>query len=411
MSIKNILFSLVRKLITKLSARDEKKASALSDLFSPLCCQNMGLNMTDKSQFKVLIAYTNLNHIDLDDIKHANVLQNIQMISYFLKKGFCVDACDCTDQLSLELVTKRKYDIIIGQGKIYKKACESCRDGKTKKILYVTESFPPVVERKYDERTAYFKERHPELSCRLSPVRSGFFDEDMFSLSDCAIVMSSRHNIEAMRPYVKSIYQINANIIQNQFFRFDEEERLKCIKAYRRNFLWFGSRGLVHKGGDIVIDSFRLLPDCSVDFYAYGFDASEKKLFRKLKAENTNDCGMINVQGAEFIRSVVDRHCFIIMPSCSEGMNTSVATCMAHGIIPIVTKECGFEHCEHIILLEDYKVETICKCVKAVLAMSDEEVLRMSKGAYRYAQKLFSLENFDKSFRKIMDQIIDENIA
>ena len=117
--------------------------------------------------------------------------------------------------------------------------------------------------------------------------------------------------------------------------------------------------------------------------------------------------GFINVQCQDFIENVAKKHSFLLFPSCSEGMSTAVATCMAHGLIPIVTKECGYEPCEFIIELSDDRVETIKTAVLKVLSMSDDEVLQLRRGAYSYAREHFSLRAFDVSFRKIMKEILN----
>lgn len=382
------------------------------NVFSLRCQLNVNLDLCNPKQKRILFCYLDLRRYIPCDTIHANYQQAVQMLKCFIEMGFCVDVCFLNDYKTSQYILDynkkcNSYDIIIGHGSLYKKACKLECNKNTLKILFVTENFPLVVEKKYEERAKYLKQRHPKLDISCSPARRGYFDEEIFTISDYAIVMSSLYNIEPMKNYVHKIYQINSNIIFNKQFTFDKSTRLEAIKNTKKTFLWFGSCGLVHKGVDILLDTFRELPDLDINFY--GLSDSEISIFNKLKSKNTNDCGRINVQTQAFIDNVVYKHCFLIMPSCSEGMNTSVATCMAHGIIPIVTKETGFEPCEYIIELKDYKIETLKECINNILAMSDEEILRMSEGAYNYAQENFCLEKFDKSFRKIMKEIVTDN--
>ena len=97
----------------------------------------------------------------------------------------------------------------------------------------------------------------------------------------------------------------------------------------------------------------------------------------------------------------------MILDSCSEGMSTAVSTCMAHGIIPIVSMECGFNEAPCIIQLEDNSVEGVKAAIQRACDMSDEEVLAMRKDCYEYARNQFSLEHFDHVFYEELNKILN----
>lgn len=373
----------------------------LSEFFGGKCVSNINMDILNPNQKRVLICYLEVHNIEVNRVMHANVLQAMVMIKFFIDFGFCVDVCDCQNELAPIITKDRRYDIIIGQGNNFKTACIFHKESH--KILYVTESLPSSVQRNYQVRKEYFEKRHPSIDIISSPARSGFFDDEMFTMADSAIVMSSLYNIEPMRKCIDNIYPINCNTLINGKFIFDEAKCRYLLASIKKRFLWFGSKGFIHKGCDIVLDVFREMSEFTIDFY--GLDRKEKKIFNQLKSANTNDCGFINVQSKEFVDEVVYKHCFLIFPSCAEGMCTSVATCMAHGIIPIVTKETGFDPCEWIIELRDYKKETIIKAIYDVVNMSDDEIIRLKKGCIKYALQNFSIGHFDKEFRNIMAQI------
>ncbi len=407
--MRNVLKSIIYRFI-----KNPAVSLKCDNVFSLKCQLNVNLDLCNPNQKRLLFCYLDLRRYLPKETKHANFQQAVQMLKCFIDMGYCVDVCYLDDYKTTQYILNsctndRGYNVIVGQGNLYKKACKLECNRNALKILFVTENFPLVVEKKYAERAEYLKQRHPKLDINCSPARRGYFDEEIFTISDYAVIMSSLFNIEPMRAYVRKTYQINSNIIFNKQFSFEKNARLEAIKNSKKDFLWFGSFGLVHKGVDILLDTFKDMKDLSIDFY--GLASNEISIFNKLKSSNTKDCGRINVQTQHFIDNVVYKHCFMIMPSCSEGMNTSVATCMAHGIIPIVTKETGFEPCEYIIELNDYKIETLKECINKVLAMSDEEILAMSEGAYNYAQENFCLEKFDKRFRKIMNEITEDAVT
>jgi glycosyltransferase involved in cell wall biosynthesis len=202
------------------------------------------------------------------------------------------------------------------------------------------------------------------------------------------------------------LWTVNANAIVNADFQFRDEEIRARIPSTKRKFLWFGSLGLIHKGVDILMDALNVLPDCSCDFY--GVSDREKELFMHLKAGNANYCGRINVQSRRFIDEVALDHCFLVFPSCSEGMSTAVCTCMAAGIIPIVTQVSGFDPHPGIIYLEDESVEGVANAMRRALEMPDEEILRMRRTVYEYANQAFSIQHFDRQFTDIMDELLED---
>lgn len=250
-----------------------------------------------------------------------------------------------------------------------------------------------------------FHHRRPSVDYSMDVPRNGFLTDEMFRSS--AIAMQSSYNLQEMGVYFKKLYAINGNAFFNSDYQFQEETMRESVQTSKNRFLWFGSTGLIHKGVDVLVDAFREVPWCNIDFY--GLSPLELPIFNKIKAENTVDCGRINVQGEEFIQEVVNRHCFMIFPSCSEGMSTAVATCMAHGIIPVVTRECGFAEHEAILILDDWYVDSIKNKIIALGQMIDETVFNLCKAAYVYARQAFSLRHFEDSFKTIMKDIMKQN--
>lgn len=364
---------------------------------------NINLDLSNPKQHRALVCYLFLGSIDLDRVKHANYLHFNQMIRYFISRGFCIDTCFCMDNSAYNRLKNRQYDVIVGFGPAYEVFCRSM--DIPKRVLFVTENNPVVVAEKYKERIAYFKMRHPNITTKEDHVRNEYYRNAQFDLSNSIILMNSSYNAKSFYDYGSKVYTINANAIFNDCFFFEERKIATCIPKSKKNFLWFGSLGFIHKGVDIVLDAFSELPDFTIDLY--GVSKSEINLYKKLAPRNARICGYMNVMSQEFIDEVVYQHCFLIFPSCSEGMSTAVCTCMAHGIIPIVTKECGFEPHESIIELLGWQVDDIKKALIRAANMSDENILCMRKAAYEYARKAFNIKSFSDNFSKAMDEILN----
>ena len=393
-----ILFKLLELLVCRFPIVSLKICNRLCGQFQ----LNLNRDLCVK-QKKVLFCYLDVKNVDEKKVLHANFLHANQMIKCFIDLNYCVDVCRCDNRFAYEIIKNRCYDVVLGQGDIFKKICLEQKYKNSKKILFVTECYPSDVADRYEKRIKYFQKRHPSINFRNAIVRNGYFDADMFFMSDCIIAMNSNYNLNSMRMCNSNVFSINCNMILNEGFVFDECIDVDVVRECRKNFLWFGSGGFIHKGADLAIDAFKELPFCTLDFY--GINSKEQVLFDKLKCPNMTNHGFINVQSKEFIEKVVKKHSFLLFPSCSEGMSTAVATCMAHGIVPIITKECGFEPNEYMIELENDCVETIKTAVLKILSLSDYEIFSLRKGASIYAREHFSLKAFDSQFRNVIKKI------
>lgn len=393
---------MIKKILALLEGLAPQKMYKVAYFVLPKITQNIGLDITNPNQKRALICYLDIKGVNMEHVRHANLLQLNQMIHCFLIRGFCVDVCHYNETKAIEYLSDKKYNVLIGLGKVYKLMAK--RSDIPIKISFVTENNPEVVKVKYQERYNDFISRHSKSFTKGNLTRDDIFDVEQFVLSNNLILMSSLYNAESFKKYFDRIWTINANAIINNTYLFNDSEIKELIPNTKGRFLWFGSSGFIHKGIDLLLDAFKDLSDLSIDFY--GVNYMEKQLFRRLAPDNSADCGSVDVMTDEFIDKVVKGHCFVIFPSCSEGMSTAVCTCMAHGIIPLLTKESGFDPHPSIIELEDWRVDSLKQAIRKAMAMDDEEILKMRRLAYEYGQKQFSLNHFNERFGEIIDQII-----
>lgn len=359
---------------------------------------NINRDLLNPKQKRVLLIYiTNIFKTDYStEIRHPNLLHGLQMLSVLINKGYAVDVFHTKGINSLRYIQK-EYDYIIGFGPVYEKALESGIKGLP--ILLLTENDPRTVRPKYQERLLYYKERHNDNKYKLSKSRESFYTEKQVSLSKLCIGMGSSYNLQRINGLLEKLYKINVNGLNNPNFVFN---RTKASEN-RNSFVWFGSNGCIHKGLDILVDVFASIPEYQLSIY--GLPQEEFPIIRDKITSNIHYCGTIDVMSEQFLEEVVNKHCFAILPSCSEGMNTGIATCMRHGLIPIVSKETGFEPHECIIELEDFHVDYIRNKVLSLASMTDNEINLMSEEAYRYGNQEFGLESFTNRFSNIIDDI------
>lgn len=370
--------------------------------FYPKIQKNINKDLINPRQKRVLISYMPLGQIDFNNVSHAMYLHINQIIKYFIDKEYCIDICACNDINAYNEVKDNRYDILFGFGEVFKLLALT-KDIKNK-ILFITENDPSTVETLYNDRISYFKKRHPKLNYKKAISRNGFFSQELFQLATCGIAMNSDFNIRSIQNnFNQRLYKINSNAISNPSFNFKKNILDHYNTNSKYNFIWFGSDGFIHKGLDLLLDVFKQIPQCTLNIY--GLSPHEEVLYKKLKSANTINKGRINVLSEKFIQ-VITQNAFVILPSCSEGMNTGVATCMKHGMIPIVTKEAGFDSNDIIITLNDYRIETIKETIERLIKYSDLEIITMREKAYKYANSEFSLEKYTFTFSNIMNNIL-----
>lgn len=358
-------------------------------------------DLTEHQQ-RILVSFVSPLHTNFnrDALYHPLYAQVNQILKCLIELNFSIDICDYNDLFAYKELAGEEYDYVIGFGKVYKEVLLSKKAKKS--ILFVTENLPEVVEKKYKERISYFKERHPNLPIVNVP-RNDCFDMEQFILSDMAIVMSSDYNIQSMRKYIQEIYPINVNCLYNSAYTFDTSH----IKGSKRNFLWFGSQGTLHKGLDILIDAFKQLPEYTLNIY--GVPENEKRYIKPLLSKNTILHERVNVLSQDFIDKVVKQNVFVLSASCSEGMMSGIATCMIHGLIPIVTKETSYNSCSCIFEFDGYKVEDILKKIKQMDNLKIADLEKISKECQEYAKDNFLLSSFKKSMKQILPEYINQS--
>lgn len=358
------------------------------------------INKRAHKQKRVLLCYLpQCYEPHLRPISHANVLHANAMINGLIDKDCCIDVCYCNDDRSIEILKNRVYDYIIGFGRAFEDL--SRLQTTARLILLVTENDPSVVLEKYEERKKYLKIRHPKINPEKFIARTNFYRPESFHIADTAIIMNSDWNINRFKIQFKNTYPINVNGIYNSNFNIYNKLSAE-FKANR--FIWFGSSGLLHKGLDILVDAFSMCPELKLD--VYGANTEELRQLGKLPS-NVNIKGRVDVLSDTFI-DIANQNTFIISASCSEGMSTAVATCMMHGLIPIISKENGYDEHEGIIFLGDFSVESVKETIMNMSSLNQCQLQNLSRHCYDYSHTSFSLEHFEQSFFNIINDILSD---
>lgn len=394
------IYGKIKYLLRKIIGDNTNSMSISNNQPHPIFNINQTINSNQKRIAFVYIRSAWDKPIIIKDVFHPNLIHQVAMVSVLCKLGYCIDIYSCYQEKINVSKSKyaNKYDVIFGFGIQYIQLCQA--NPNAIKILFVTENAPWIVRKKYAERVLYFQDRHPEIVLKDSP-RTDFYTDEMFDISESGIAVTGSFNMSEIKQRLHNTYRIDVNGLYNPLYKYNVEKNHEITKTH---FVWFGSRGFVHKGLDILLDAFVELPQLSLDIY--GIDLCE---FSNINIpENVSVCGVINVMDENFIHNVVYKNTFVLSLSCSEGMQTGLTTCMMHGLIPVVTKECGIDDHKDIIYFDNYDVDSVISKLLSVSQMSASELKEIEKRIHENSVVDFSIESFTINFEKCFAQLIKQ---
>ncbi len=184
----------------------------------------------------------------------------------------------------------------------------------------------------------------------------------------------------------------------------------KNYESRRKNFLWLGSIGFVHKGLDLVLEAFLDMPDYHL--YICGPISEDKEFETCYEKElyntpNIHTIGWTDVSSPEF-KEILNKCIALIYPSCSEGQAGSVITCMHGGLIPLISYESGVDVHDFGVILSDCSIHTIRKTIKDISSLDADKLKQMSYRAWEFARENHTRERFSEEYRKAILTIISK---
>jgi Glycosyl transferases group 1 len=311
---------------------------------------------------------------------HSNKWECAEIAKIFNTCGYSLDAIEFDDKT---FTPRKKYDIVFDiHGNLQRYA-----EYGTTKILYTTGSYPRYSNAALDRRLAYCEKRKgvrllPRRAISLESVSA--FDESV-SVAD-SIIMIGTERTKATMP-LSSREKIHLVPVTASYLPI-----VRSIAEFepRKEFLWFGGAGAIHKGLDLVLEVFQK----NRDLILHVIGPCE------LYKHELHECANIKAHGfvypnSERFRTIVEHVIAFIYPSCSESISTAAVTCMQYGMIPIVSNDAGIELAQNEgIVLSECSVEHIERSVAAVASKKDSEIKEMSLQAQETAKNNYSRERY-----------------
>lgn len=255
---------------------------------------------------------------------HSNAIEVKLIVKSLMNSGYNVDIVDYRNRVK----GIKGYDLVFGFGFPVEKALSNYPP--IDHVYYAT-GMPSVFQNSQSlKRLADYRSRYGTADGADS-IRIAH--DDVFALSRVQKIVNigdsfSRAQYEKLTSAV--VQTIPAVISHEKVCAYSRSEDIKKI-------LWLGGKGGVHKGLDLLVEA---LINTEYELHVAGPIENESIIeFIDSKRESINIIfhGMVDLNEVDF------SFCnFVILPSCSEGMATSVLNAIQlFGLYPLVSKYSG----------------------------------------------------------------------
>ncbi|MFA5804200.1 MAG: glycosyltransferase [Melioribacteraceae bacterium] len=324
---------------------------------------------------------------------HANNLELICIARSFNELGFQVDLIHYQNKIFNDY---SNYNVIFGFGHPFENCILSTEAKKTLKVLYATGANPLwSMKQSFERLYAFYNKVHIVKKEYLRDGGNEFLLQ--YYLAHKIILVGNDYIKNTYFTKIHNDIQTISGVVFNK--NIDVDYSLKA----KRKYLWFGSSGIVHKGLDLILDSFMQRPN--LELHVCGtidqrFQASYNEVL--LCHNNIHFHGFISIN-SNFFKQLMETCSFVISASVSEGMSTSVLTCMVNGgLIPIITLSTGIDINENFIQIESCKEEALLDAIDKSQSLDLQEIISVSKIIKDETKVKYSETTFINKFKSII---------
>jgi glycosyltransferase involved in cell wall biosynthesis len=237
-------------------------------------------------------------------------------------------------------------------------------------------------------RLRHFKNRKGVF---LTPKREVYWPWVFSTInSDALIIVGNKWTAATYNDYNDKIFTVPVPYITTP-------ENLVTTNGCQNKFVWFAGPGAVHKGLDLALEAVDRIGN-DITLHVCGNLKREQQLIASYndvlqKNDKIKLWGMVNPND-QTMHQICAESAFVLLPSCSEGSASSVITCMAKGLIPVVTKESGINLDGFGIEILEGSVEGVTAAMQKACALSIEEINKQRKAVIEYVMANHSPASF-----------------
>lgn len=344
---------------------------------------------------KVLLVYITFPFTTENQYSHQNYVTVKYIAKIFDSLKFQVDIIDCSNNRSQ--IDYSIYDVIFGFGAPFENSFNF--DIKAKRVMLVTGVHNELQNKMCLLALNDFK----KITNIWSPQNSHVIPCNYFShyKSDEIIILANGYVKQDFEERLgRSIHSLNNNILGI----WSELEEKKNIN--KDNLLFIFGNKLIKKGIHIVIEYIKLNSSLNYKLVVSESDLDMQEYLATIsKLPNVEIHTSLPMNSDKFI-DLIEECAFIVSPSYADGMPGAVIEPMSRGLIPIVTKYCGFpEDSKIFINIEGLSIHDLADAIDKARSLSDEELINMSKRVRAYALNNYNVNTCEQQFMRIINEL------
>lgn len=289
------------------------------------------------------------------------------------------------------------YDLVIVHGGKNYESLVKKLEPNYKLIYFSTGSYWKFNNQAEEQRLKDFQRRH-----KITPKPDRYIYDSEEEVNYAASGIIALGDPSMMDTFPKDLRVITINNASYPDDHFDKAP--KDYSQAKNNFLFFAGSGNIHKGLDLLIDSFK-----DLDQHLYIVTVPDKQVLSVFKQElslpNIHLTGDVNMRTQEFYE-IMDKCAFVVLPSCSEGQAGSVVEAMNQGLIPIVSKETRLDCRNYGAVLKSNSIACIKQTVRKFAALEPAEVEKLARLTRQTAIKDHNPDKFRKDLKQAIESIL-----
>lgn len=360
----------------------------------------VSLRATGTAKGNVLISYNNEGFLfqkrgEAVPISHPSYYKGMVMAQTFLDLGYDVDAIHCENQ---RFIPWKPYDVVVDVRFNLQRLKGYLPDTCIK--IFHCDTAQAVYQNVAEMNRLLAFQRRKGITVPANRLETPHLGIDhAHYLTTCG----NEFTINTYAYSGKPMFRL-PSITQMTWPWFEDKD----FEACRHRFLWYGSRGMIHKGLDLALEAFAQLPDCQLT--VVGPVENEPEFVAAYRRElfhtpNIKCVGWLDKSDDEF-RKILEQSIAHVFLSCSEAGAAAVIETMAAGVIPMVTYESSVDVEDYGVLIKDTSIEGIIQDIRAITEMPGNELRCKARTAWEEATTKHRPEDFERAYRATIEAIL-----
>ncbi|MBM3532690.1 MAG: glycosyltransferase [Alphaproteobacteria bacterium] len=332
---------------------------------------------------------------------HSAYLDAREVARLLMQRGYALDVVDTGDDVARPEGT---FDLVFGVHDDLLRCRDNARPG-ARRIQWMTGRHPAVQNAAEQARIAALIARRGGAYAPKRRIERVETELDAIRLADSGILIGNRATLAT---YPEE-WQGKIRLIPVCAGRIRAPKPRERLVPAEREFLWLNSFGAVLKGLDLALEA--VLADERLILNIVGHVDQEED-FLGIYREALSGHPRIRRHGylptdARTFQAVAERCAAFLLPSASEGMSASAATCLQLGLYPVLSRESGIDlPAGSGRYLETCSIEEIGRAMADVLAMDVGSLATQIAVCQRQALALYSRASTTRRLDGILAELL-----